>query len=183
MANDSLCRIPGCGKRAKSRSLCSMHAERLRRHGDVHKGAHKPRGQCSVGECERSHYGHGYCLAHYKRWKKYGDPLAGGIKHGEAQVWLRKVAVRYAGDDCLTWPFGRNGGGYGRVSFRGNPSNAHAVILELAVGPKPTEKHECCHSCGNGHLGCVNPRHMYWGTRKENVADAIRHGTFSPPPH
>jgi hypothetical protein len=28
----------------------------------------------------------------------------------------------------------------------------------------------------------VNPRHLRWGTRKENVQDAIAHGTFKAPP-
>lgn len=30
---------------------------------------------CSINDCERSHNAHGWCLPHYKRWQKYGDPL------------------------------------------------------------------------------------------------------------
>jgi hypothetical protein len=32
------------------------------------------------------------------------------------------------------------------------------------------------HSCGNGHLGCVNPRHLRWATAKENAHDELLHG-------
>jgi hypothetical protein len=28
-------------------------------------------------------------------------------------------------------------------------------------------------------MGCANPKHLYWGTRSDNVQDAIKHGTFS----
>lgn len=32
---------------------------------------------------------------------------------------------------------------------------------------------EACHACHNGgnHINCVNPRHLYWGTRAQNVED------------
>ena len=32
------------------------------------------------------------------------------------------------------------------------------------------------HSCGQGHLGCVNPAHLRWGSHVENMADRIAHG-------
>lgn len=30
---------------------------------------------CIIGDCERAHNARGWCLAHYKKWQKYGDPL------------------------------------------------------------------------------------------------------------
>lgn len=32
-----------------------------------------------------------------------------------------------------------------------------------------------CHACHNG--ACSNPKHLYWGTAKENVADSRSQGT------
>lgn len=36
-----------------------------------------PKSECSVAECDRLHYGHGYCRRHYKRFIRYGnvDPI------------------------------------------------------------------------------------------------------------
>jgi hypothetical protein len=33
------------------------------------------------------------------------------------------------------------------------------------------------HSCGNGHLGCINPHHLRWGSHPENMSDKTIHGT------
>ena len=30
---------------------------------------------CSIEGCERKHQARGWCLAHYKKWKRWGDPL------------------------------------------------------------------------------------------------------------
>ncbi|MBW3099279.1 helix-turn-helix domain-containing protein [Pseudohoeflea coraliihabitans] len=132
---------------------------------------------CSVDGCKSRHYALGFCGAHYKRFRKYGDPLAGGIPHGAAQRFAKNVATGEHGDECVLWPYYRNVDGVARINWRGRATNAHSIVCELAHGPKPTPQHECCHSCGNGNMGCVNPRHLYWGTRSDNVRDAIRHGT------
>lgn len=87
-------------------------------------------------------------------------------------IWLREH-VGYSGEDCLIWPFARNGHGYANLG--GKP--AIKIMCELAHGPAPTPKHETAHSCGKGAEGCISPVHLRWATRKENHADKKIHGT------
>lgn len=133
---------------------------------------------CSVADCERVGWRKGMCGAHYQRALKYGDPLAGRTMKGAPADFLRKHAD-YSADDCLTWPFSDKGNGYGMVLFRGRRTTANRAMCELAHGKPPSASHEAAHSCGNGHLGCVNPRHLRWATKLENVHDAMKDGTAS----
>lgn len=173
-----ICVVDSCEKEARTSGLCSGHYHRLKRYGDpLHVPPPRPVSKCSIDGCDGDVSGQGYCRKHYARFRRHGDPLAGGIDYGAANKFVLETAQRSCVPDCITWPFGKNSDGRGRVNIGGISMNADVAILIAAKGEKPTPKHECCHSCGNGHLGCVNPDHMYWGTRKENVADAIAHGT------
>lgn len=85
--------------------------------------------------------------------------------------------VAHEGDDCLIWPFNRNDRGYGQLSMGGKIQRAHRVMCELVHGKPPTSKHQASHSCGNGHLGCVHPKHLRWATNSENQLERWRvHG-------
>ena len=106
----------------------------------------------------------------------------GKTKRGEATRWLDEIAIPFTGDECLCFPFYRGASGHGRLSGRNGPALAHAYVLHRTVGEKPSPDHEGCHNCGNGNLGCVNPKHLYWGTRAENMADRKTHGVLVPPP-
>lgn len=181
MAYSGICIIDGCDKHVhKNPRYCSMHAERIRKYGDPHKGAFMPRGSCSIEGCESAHYGRGLCVAHYKRLKKYGDPLGGSTPRGAARKWVKSTALTHTGDECLIYPYYRNASGYGMMKNGADNIGVHVYVLTATDGDKPTPEHECCHSCGNGHLGCVNRKHLYWGTRAENVRDSIEAGTFWP---
>lgn len=59
---------------------------------------------------------------------------------------------------------------------RGGNSTVHRGVLAQYLDTNVPNKIDLCHNCGNGK--CSNPKHLYWGTRKENVEDAIRHGTW-----
>lgn len=132
--------------------------------------------KCSIEGCEREHYGKGFCSAHYKRNRRHGDPLAGRIGTGEAQKFIDDV-LRSDSQECIEYPFYRNEYGYGWMRYNGGTLGSHVVVALRYLGPKPTPRHEVCHTCGNGHKGCVNPKHLYWGTRSDNMQDAIAHNT------
>jgi hypothetical protein len=134
--------------------------------------------KCIVQGCERERsQRRRMCASHYQRQWKYGDPRAGETEKGLLAAWLRQHAT-YASDDCLTWPYGQSSSGHGSVTLNGYKTSASRAMCLLAHG-LPPDGHEAAHSCGKGHLGCVNPRHLRWATRLENVHDAMRHGTTS----
>lgn len=70
--------------------------------------------------------------------------------------------------------------GYLRVSMvdRGRRRTAclNVLVLEVFTGPAPY-RHEACHRDGNRKNNTVE--NLYWGTRKQNAADSIRHGTMA----
>jgi hypothetical protein len=80
------------------------------------------------------------------------------------------------GDDCLIWPLRRNNFGYAEVCVERKPRRACRVVCEMVIGPPPSPMHYAAHSCGNGHLGCFNPKHLSWKTPSENQQDTVRHG-------
>jgi len=126
---------------------------------------------CAVEGCERPFQAKGYCKYHWRKWKQFGDPLGGGTRHGEPMEFLKRAAIS-TDAECISWPYA-NSEGYARL--RGVP--AYRFVCEMVYGPPPTPKHDTAHSCGRGHLGCVNPNHLRWATRKENFSDKLEHGT------
>ncbi len=57
---------------------------------------------------------------------------------------------------------------------RGNPKLVHSLVLTAFVGPRPAG-HDSCHNDGNPANNSLG--NLRWGTRSENVRDAMRHGT------
>ncbi len=131
---------------------------------------------CAIEGCTNSVAKRGWCQAHYHRWYRHGDPLAGGTPKRELQRFLNEVALPYRGDECLVWPYSTNGVGYGQIRQGYKKLSVHRIICDAVNGPAPSEKHEVAHNCGNGHLGCCAPNHLRWATRIENRADIKIHG-------
>jgi hypothetical protein len=58
----------------------------------------------------------------------------------------------------------------GKKTFRGG-----RLVLLSRRGPPPTVKHEACHK--NGKRDDDRLSNLYWGTKKQNAEDQVRHGT------
>lgn len=177
MATERVCKIEGCGKRHNARGLCRFHYERWKRYGDPEATPPQKAEVCTVTGCSKPHIAKGFCTLHYRRAKS-GVELTGKARtaNGELLRWL-EAHVDYDGDNCLIWPYGRNRGGYGVASCGGKRTTAHRIMCRLKHGDPEQEGWQAAHSCGNGHLGCVNPRHLKWATVSENNLDKTKHGT------
>jgi hypothetical protein len=89
-----------------------------------------------------------------------------------------KANANHQGDDCLIWPYARDlERGYGYAWRDGKTVAAHREMCRVAHGDPPFDRACATHSCGKGHLGCVNPKHLAWRTQQANIADKVAHGT------
>jgi hypothetical protein len=69
---------------------------------------------------------------------------------------------------------GRASTGYLTVMLgRGNTKQVHALVLAAFVGPCPP-RHECCHADDGRENNNLN--NLRWGTRSDNLHDAVRNG-------
>jgi hypothetical protein len=136
---------------------------------------------CIVDGCDKKQrVKAGYCSAHNYKYKTHGDPLGGrrGASPGAPLAWIISNKD-YQGEDCLVWPFAISRYGYGTIKHSGKRRVASRVMCEYAHGMPDDQEMHAAHECGNGHKGCMNPKHLSWKTRKENEKDKIRHGTLN----
>lgn len=133
---------------------------------------------CAIDGCCKPVLARGWCNMHYRRWKANGNPVVLKTQRkGAAKEWLESVASKFSGNECLTFPFRRRLDGYADFQLNGKKVLAHRFVCAIAHGTPPTPEHEASHSCGLGHEGCVNPRHLRWDTRSGNMSDKVAHGT------
>lgn len=133
---------------------------------------------CSIDGCGKPHNAKGLCGMHGQRLKRHGDiSKTTKTPNGEPDRFIKDIISSEIVGDCINWPYGRTKKGYGFIFVNGHNMSVGRYVCLLTHGEPPTPKYEAAHSCGNGHMGCVNPGHLSWKTTADNHADKLIHGT------
>lgn len=77
---------------------------------------------------------------------------------------------------CWIWTAGKFPNGYGQFHFDGGPKYAHRISYEIHFGPIPKWLRSC-HHCDN--RSCVRGSHLFSGTQKQNIQDAVSKGRMA----
>lgn len=107
-----------------------------------------------------------YCSVACKNEGASGTP--------EARFWAN---VHRSEHGCWLWVGSRTVHGYGRFKHKRVHYFAHRYSLGLAIGRKLGPGEQANHRCDNRL--CVNPDHLYAGTQKDNIRDAMERGRMS----
>lgn len=81
--------------------------------------------------------------------------------------------------ECVEWAGLIQPNGYGRLHISNTNIGAHRLAWALANGRAPKRGLDICHSCDNRK--CINPDHLFEGTRAKNMQDAISKGRMFAP--
>ena len=129
---------------------------------------------CTVDGCDGEYLCRGWCRKHYSRWYRHGDLISMGIirQPAENRFWV-KVDKR-SDDECWEWIGCRSNKGYGWiVDDDSQQMVASRFSWRLHNGPIP-DGMLICHTCDNPP--CVNPQHLFLGTKTDNMRDMVAKG-------
>ncbi|WP_396127281.1 HNH endonuclease signature motif containing protein [Corynebacterium sp. MSK071] len=164
-----VCSIPGCGNRGYiTRGMCKMHYKRWLKNGEpgpaakMHAVTNAGK-TCTVDGCSKPVRAIGYCAAHYKRNRRWGDPLGGRRARTFAESFELYV-VRT--NDCWEWSGTKYRTGYTKLASGRKQILGHRWAYEHYRGEIPSGM-VIDHLCRN--RGCVNPAHMEVVTNEENL--------------
>lgn len=91
---------------------------------------------------------------------------------------LERLTIKAGPDECWLWSGYTQPNGYGWVNVYGLRISAHRLAL-INSGVDVPDGMDACHRCDVRN--CVNPAHLYAGTRSENMADCSARGRHNKP--
>lgn len=132
---------------------------------------------CSIPECGKHVYARNICRNHYMRQYRTGRLDLKMRPRGALRAFILETLQAPETDQCVVWP-ATPSSRYPAFGYQGKQYPANRYMCELAHGPAPkTAKYvDAAHLCGNPE--CLNPKHLKWETRKENIHDKFAHGTM-----
>jgi transposase len=84
------------------------------------------------------------------------------------------VSPRFLGEiqdnGCIIFQGGKDGSGYGRYWKNGKLKSVTRAVLAEKLGYELSTYMDACHTCDTP--SCINPEHLWAGTRTQNLLDA-----------
>ena len=146
---------------------------------------------CVVTGCTNKYRAKGMCGTHWRINKFYGTPTPlcwcgepaqtnGGNQGASLLCQSHTLTARFwehvdikSDDECWEWQGSRTAAKYGLMYWNGELQYVHRLSLEFDGRPVPNRWH-ACHVCDNPP--CVNPKHLFPGTPKDNMLDKVSKG-------
>lgn len=125
------------------------------------------RGKCSVPDCDRNVERLEWCLMHYKRKRKYGDPNVVKFKRRPNGLGFAEAVAFHSvrEGEHLIWSGGCRPDGYAQLNLSGNIVLVYQEVWSRENGPVPHGM-EIDHKCRN--RACIDINHLRLVTSTQN---------------